>query len=110
MKTKMVSHRSMANEGNKPDSLDPKVKEHFGERVRKRREDLNFDHEGEYTREKVAEHLGISASAVGNIERGISFPSPARLIKLAALLDLSLDKALPRRLVQRKPETAAGGD
>lgn len=48
----------------------------FGERLRTRREELNI------SRADLAEALGVSRSAIGNYETGISFPKEDVLLRL----------------------------
>lgn len=48
----------------------------FGERLRERREQLNM------SRRELAEALGVTVSAIGNYETGISFPKEEVLLRL----------------------------
>ena len=48
----------------------------FGDRVRARREELGV------TRLQLAERLGVTVSAIGNYEKGISFPKEEILLRL----------------------------
>ena len=48
----------------------------FGERMRARREELGL------SRTLLARRLGVSASAIGNYETGISFPKEEVMLRL----------------------------
>lgn len=60
----------------------------LGEVIRKYRKMKNL------TREKMAERLGVTASAVNKWENGASFPDITLLAPIARLLDISLDTLL----------------
>ena len=48
----------------------------FGERMRARREELGV------SRTQLAQRLGVSPSAIGNYETGVSFPKEETLLRL----------------------------
>ena len=54
----------------------------FRERLRQRREELNM------TQSELAERLGVSKSAVGNYETGVSMPREDALLRLFAALQV----------------------
>ena len=55
----------------------------FGEQLRRRRKELG------YSREELAKKLGVTTSAVGNYETGVSTPKePARLLEFRVLPEL----------------------
>ncbi len=68
----------------------------FGERLRRRREELGL------TRAELAERLGVSRSAVGNYETGISAPKEEILLQLFDALQVD-----PNYLYQDSFHTAA---
>lgn len=45
-----------------------------------------------YTQLQLAEIMGISTKSISFIERGIHFPTPNNIFKLAKVLDMSLDE------------------
>ena len=53
----------------------------FGEQRRRRREELGL------TRQQLADKLGVSVSAVGNYETGVSAPKEGVLLRLFDALD-----------------------
>ena len=53
----------------------------FGEQMRRRREELGL------TRQALADRLGVSVSAVGNYETGISAPKEEVLLRLFDALE-----------------------
>ena len=53
----------------------------FGEQMRRRREELGM------TRQQLAQRLGVSVSAVGNYETGVSAPKEEVLLRLFTALD-----------------------
>ena len=53
----------------------------FGEQMRRRREELGL------TRQALADRLGVSVSAVGNYETGISAPKEEVLLRLCDALE-----------------------
>ena len=53
----------------------------FGERLRRRREEKGM------TQQQLARQLGISKSAVGNYETGVSMPREDVLLRLFSALD-----------------------
>lgn len=57
----------------------------IGERIAKSRKDKNF------TQEYVAEQLGVSRQAVSKWENDLTSPDTYNLIKLAQLLDVSVE-------------------
>ena len=54
----------------------------FGEQMRRRREELRL------SREALARRLGVSASAIGNYETGVSAPKEGVLLKLFDALEI----------------------
>ncbi len=58
----------------------------FGNLVKKHRIAKN------YTQEKLASLIGIQPKSVSFIERGINFPAPENIFKIAKILDISLDE------------------
>lgn len=48
-----------------------------------------------YTQENLAKELGISVSILGEIERGNRMPSDEFLIKVASLLNITVDDLTP---------------
>ena len=53
----------------------------FGEQMRRRREELGM------TRQQLAQRLGVSVSAVGNYETGVSAPKEEVLLRLFTALE-----------------------
>ena len=53
----------------------------FGEQMRRRREELGL------TRQQLAQRLGVSVSAVGNYETGVSAPKEEVLLRLFTALE-----------------------
>lgn len=64
----------------------------LGERIRKRREELNK------TQEEIANELDISFQAISSWERDIYEPSTENLIKLANILDISLSSLIEDKI------------
>lgn len=58
----------------------------FGRRVRELRKSRGW------TLAQLAEKLGIHGSIVGNYERGLHYPPIPTLVKLARVLDVSVDR------------------
>ena len=54
----------------------------FGEQLRRRRKELG------YSREELAQKLGITGSAVGNYETGVSAPRESVLLRLFDVLQV----------------------
>ena len=54
----------------------------FGEQLRSRRKELG------YSREELAQKLGITSSAVGNYETGVSAPRESVLLRLFDVLQV----------------------
>ena len=70
----------------------------FGEQMRRRREELGL------TRQQLADRLGVSVSAVGNYETGISAPKEEVLLRLFDALE-----AEPNYLYRGSYRAASGG-
>ena len=70
----------------------------FGEQMRRRREELGL------TRQALADRLGVSVSAVGNYETGISAPKEEVLLRLFDALE-----AEPNYLYRGSYRAASGG-
>ena len=70
----------------------------FGEQMRRRREELGL------TRQQLADRLGVSVSAVGNYETGISAPKEEVLLRLFDALE-----AEPNYLYQGSYRAVSGG-
>ena len=70
----------------------------FGEHMRRRREELGL------TRQQLADRLGVSVSAVGNYETGISAPKEEVLLRLFDALE-----AEPNYLYRGSYRAASGG-
>lgn len=66
----------MSKEVERPSKRKERVSLSFGERLRARREELNI------SRADLAESLGVSRSAIGNYETGISFPKEDVMLRL----------------------------
>ena len=62
------------------------VYQKFGEFIRERREALG------YSQEAVSGYLGLSRSAIANMERGIHKPQLEHALKLSRFLEFSLDQ------------------
>lgn len=58
----------------------------FGKLVRKHRLAKG------YTQQKLSVLIGIQPKSVSFIERGLNYPSPENIFKLAEVLDISLDE------------------
>lgn len=106
----MKLNPSMRKDRKKMDPLDPKVRAYFGKVVRKKRESLQIEDKVRWSRKSVGERIGVGGPALGNMERGVNFPSPARLIRLINELGLRWETALPRGLVQSRAAPEKGGD
>ena len=61
----------------------------FGEQMRRRREELGL------TRQALADRLGVSVSAVGNYETGISAPKEEVLLRLFDALEAEPTRRTP---------------
>ena len=57
----------------------------IGQRVRRKRRELGL------TQERLAEQVSLSTSFIGFIERGEKVPSLDTMVKLADVLDMTLD-------------------
>jgi len=44
-----------------------------------------------YTQQQLADKMGIQTKSISFIERGINYPSPENIFKLAQVLDISFD-------------------
>lgn len=64
----------------------------LGRRIRKQRSQLNW------TQETLAEHINVSTSFVGHVERGTRKASLETLVSLANALNVSLDYLLAASL------------
>ena len=74
----------------------------FGEQMRRRREELGL------TRQQLAQRLGVSVSAVGNYETGVSAPKEEVLLRLfSALEDSHSDEE--RRLLAKYRDLPLSG-
>jgi transcriptional regulator with XRE-family HTH domain len=49
------------------------------------------------TQEQLAEGIERSVETISNLERGVSLPNEATLIRLAQVLDISIDELLKER-------------
>lgn len=61
-------------------------KESFGALIRKHRLAKG------YTQQQLGDAIGIQTKSISFIERGINYPSPENIFKLAEVLDISLDE------------------
>ena len=58
----------------------------FGEQLRRRRKELGL------SREELADKLGVTRSAVGNYETGLSAPKESVLLRLFDVLQVEPDR------------------
>lgn len=61
-------------------------KKSFGALIRK------FRLKNGYTQQQLALKIGIQTKSISFIERGINYPSPENIFKLAQVLNISLDE------------------
>ena len=62
------------------------VKQSVGKKIKFFREKCGF------TQEEVSERVGLSQNYLSSIERGLSFPSPGKLVLIIDELDISADQ------------------